>query len=79
MNILIAVVASTVGMFSAVVAFRAISCARLKREFRAYATWDDGALDLADVSHVGSRTSQSGATPRQRRRDVLPRRERDLR
>ena len=30
-------------MFAAVTSMRAITCARLQREFRAYATWDDGA------------------------------------
>jgi len=54
MNILIAVVASSAGAFAAVTSMRAIACARLQREFRAYATWDDGALEVAELSQEPS-------------------------
>jgi hypothetical protein len=54
MNILIAVVASSAGVFATVTSMRAITCARLQREFRAYATWDDGAPAVAELSQATS-------------------------
>jgi hypothetical protein len=63
MNILIAVVASSAGVFAAVTSMRAITCARLQREFRAYATWDDGAPAVAEPrrQRAGRRTVRSNA------------------
>ena len=60
MNILVAVVASSAGVFATVTSMRAITCARLQREFHAYATWDDGApAGLRVVVATASSTASS--------------------
>ena len=56
MSIIIAVTASGVGVFSAIAAMRAVSCARLQREFRAYMAHDDGpyvpSAEASETSHA---------------------------